>query len=574
MKTCPVCDKDFPDQHHTCPTDGAILLESSELAPGTIVRGKYRIVRKLGQGGMGVVYLAEHTLLGGQTALKFLARELSRDPKFIKRFRNEARAAFQLRHANIVEVSDLDQAEDGSLFIAMEYVNGPSLRAAIDGAHGGMLVGRALAIARGVASGLAAAHSRGTVHRDIKPENILLSCAPGREEQPKVLDFGIASMLEGATVLNGTRGMTQGLLLTPDYAAPEQWRGVSGTQLDGRTDLYALGGILYEMLTGQTPFHAHNMEGWMYQHLQETPRPPSQLKPELADWPGLDALVLHLLAREREQRPASIDELLAELDCVATKSIEPPQPVPAFIPDPIPTPDPDPWPLPEPVAPKSKTALWAVGAALVAAALIGFGFLAMQQPKTMAAVPNLTPPGGSSMAPQAVVIDDATPGAAIHYTLDGTPPSSSSTLYTHSLTNLRSGTVVRAMAVASGYAPSSDVTGVYLNGVGTYEQGKASYDQKQYDQARSSFVQACDGGEMRACEYLGYLYREGLGGPRDAQKARAAYQKACEQDNYTSCAALGVVNQDLGNTSEARTYFQKACTGGVTEGCTLLRGVK
>jgi serine/threonine-protein kinase len=97
MKTCPVCDSGYPDQHITCPTDGAVLLESNELAPGSLVRGKYRIVSKLGQGGMGVVYLAEHILLGGRAALKFLAVELSRNPQFIKRFRNEARAAFQLR---------------------------------------------------------------------------------------------------------------------------------------------------------------------------------------------------------------------------------------------------------------------------------------------------------------------------------------------------------------------------------------------------------------------------------------------------------------------------------------------
>src|SRR5271155_1388664 len=108
MKTCPVCDTPFPDQHATCPTDGAVLIESRELEPGHIVRGKYRIIRKLGQGGMGVVYLAEHSLLGGQAALKFLAVELSRNPQFVKRFRNEARAAYQLRHPNIVEVTDLD----------------------------------------------------------------------------------------------------------------------------------------------------------------------------------------------------------------------------------------------------------------------------------------------------------------------------------------------------------------------------------------------------------------------------------------------------------------------------------
>jgi len=115
MKTCPVCDSDFPDQHNTCPTDGAVLIVSHELAAGSLVRGKYRITRKLGQGGMGVVYQAEHILLGGQVALKFLTTDLGKDPKFIKRFRQEARAAYKLRHPNIVEVTDLDQAEDGSL---------------------------------------------------------------------------------------------------------------------------------------------------------------------------------------------------------------------------------------------------------------------------------------------------------------------------------------------------------------------------------------------------------------------------------------------------------------------------
>jgi len=119
IKTCPVCDTPYPVERTTCPTDGAVLIETHELVPGHIVRGKYKIVRKLGQGGMGVVYLAEHQMLGGQVALKFLATELSRNPQFVKRFRNEARAAYQLRHPNIVEVADLDQDEDGGLFIAM-----------------------------------------------------------------------------------------------------------------------------------------------------------------------------------------------------------------------------------------------------------------------------------------------------------------------------------------------------------------------------------------------------------------------------------------------------------------------
>src|SRR5271170_7280355 len=199
MKTCPVCDTDYTDERATCPTDGAVLIASHELAPGSLVRGKYRIVRKLGQGGMGVVYLAEDTLLGVSVALKFLAGELGKDPKFIKRFRTEARTAYQLRHPNIVDVTNLDQAEDGTLFIAMEFVQGPSLRAALEQAHGPFSIPRSLAIASDIASGLTAAHALGTVHRDIKPENVLLAPLTGGRERPKILDFGIVAVAESVS---------------------------------------------------------------------------------------------------------------------------------------------------------------------------------------------------------------------------------------------------------------------------------------------------------------------------------------------------------------------------------------
>jgi len=276
-----------------------------------MVRGKYLIVRKLGQGGMGVVYEAEHQMLGGHVALKFLAPELSRNPQFVKRFRNEARAAYQLRHPNIVEVTDLDQDEDGSLFIAMEYVNGPSLRMLLREAKVPLPVDRALGIARGIASGLVAAHERGAVHRDIKPENILLSVDAKRRVEAKVLDFGIAAMTENITDLSRTRG----LLLTPEYASPEQWRGTPGNELDGRTDLYALGGCLYEMLIGRTPYRATNPEGWMYQHLNGTIEPISTLRPEVQrDYPGLEPIVMSLLARDRDHR---IPSAIAFLEAIA-----------------------------------------------------------------------------------------------------------------------------------------------------------------------------------------------------------------------------------------------------------------
>ena len=222
MKTCPLCDTAYPNHHSNCDRDGALLIESRELEPGTVIRGKYRIVRLLGRGGMGTVYLAEHILLGRVRALKFISSELSQDPKFLKRFRHEAQAAIGLRHPNIVQVVDLDQAEDGSPYIAMEYVEGPDLRNALAG--GAFPVKRALAIARGVALGLGAAHSKGIIHRDVKPENILLAVGNDVLEIPKLLDFGIASMKESATAISRTRG----LMLTPEYAAPEQWKGDGG----------------------------------------------------------------------------------------------------------------------------------------------------------------------------------------------------------------------------------------------------------------------------------------------------------------------------------------------------------
>ena len=307
MKRCPVCDTGYEDHHTTCGRDGARLIASRELAPGTVVNGKYRIVKLLGRGGMGSVYLAEQILMRRLRALKFLSSELSQEPKFLERFLREAR--IELRHPNVVEVIDLEQAEDGSPYIAMEYVEGIGLREAI--AAGPMPVERAVAIVRGIALGLGAAHAKGIIHRDVKPENIRLSTIEG-VETPKLLDFGIAAMKESSTLLSRTRG----LMLTPEYAAPEQWKGLAPEQLDGRVDFYALGGVFHEMLTGRTGLHSQNTDGWMYQHLHGERIMPSKLRPELAYWSGLDAFVMRMTAREREGRPASVAEVVRELDAV------------------------------------------------------------------------------------------------------------------------------------------------------------------------------------------------------------------------------------------------------------------
>ena len=277
MKVCPQCTTGFPDSHTTCPTHGGYLSEIVDLRPGMMIRNSYRILRKLGEGGMGSVYLAEQTLMEEPRALKFLSRQWSRDEGFTARFRREVRTLRQVRHKNVVDSGDLERAEDDTLFFAMEYVDGPDLRSFLDDAPRPFDVQLALELTRGIALGLGAAHAKGLVHRDIKPENILMA-RNGDCWVPKIADFGIVATRETGI----TRPRTAGTLLTMAYAAPEQWQGMKAAELDGRTDLYALGGVFFEMLTGQTVFDGESYEDWAEQHKNATPRPPA---PCGRNWP-------------------------------------------------------------------------------------------------------------------------------------------------------------------------------------------------------------------------------------------------------------------------------------------------
>jgi serine/threonine-protein kinase len=225
MKHCPQCSTGYPDTLAACPTHGLPLNEIRDLKPGMVIHHSYRIVRKLGQGGMGAVYLAQHTLMDEPRALKFLSAELSQDAAFTARFLREVRTLRQIRHPNVVDCGDLESAEDGSLFFSMEFVDGPDLRAFLCDAPQPFDVPLALDLTRQIAAGLAAAHARGMVHRDIKPENILLA-RDAAGWQPKIADFGIVATKESSSVFTRTGGT----LLTVAYAAPEQWRGTPAAQ--------------------------------------------------------------------------------------------------------------------------------------------------------------------------------------------------------------------------------------------------------------------------------------------------------------------------------------------------------
>jgi beta-lactam-binding protein with PASTA domain/predicted Ser/Thr protein kinase len=266
----------------------------------TLFDGRYRIVRKLGSGGMADVYLAEDEELGRRVAIKILNDRHANDESFVERFRREAKNAASLSHPNIVSIYDRGEAE-GTYYIAMEYLDGRSLKELVV-ARGPLPIGDAIEFTRQVLGALRFAHRKGVVHRDIKPHNVMAD-ADGRL---KVTDFGIARA--------GVSQMTEAgsIIGTAQYLSPEQARGAA---VDQRSDLYSIGIVLYEMLTGTVPFTGESPVEIAMKHLSDTPRPPSLQRPEIP--PDLDMVVLRALAKNPDDRFQTAEEMDAELDRVA-----------------------------------------------------------------------------------------------------------------------------------------------------------------------------------------------------------------------------------------------------------------
>jgi eukaryotic-like serine/threonine-protein kinase len=265
----------------------------------TLFDGRYLIVRKLGAGGMADVYLAEDQELGRRIAIKILNERHANDAQFIERFRREAKNAAALNHPNIVSIYDRGEAAD-TYYIAMEYLDGRTLKELVVG-RGPAPVNVAVEYARQILSALRFAHRHGIVHRDIKPHNVLVD----REGRVKVTDFGIARA--------GTSQMTEAgsIVGTAQYLSPEQARG---TEVDQRSDLYSLGVVLYELLTGQTPFDGDTPVEIAMKHLSATPRPPSQLRHDVPR--DLDMVVMRALAKDPAARYQSAEEMEADLERV------------------------------------------------------------------------------------------------------------------------------------------------------------------------------------------------------------------------------------------------------------------
>ena len=260
--------------------------------------GRYEILSELGQGAMGVVYKAIDPLIERTVAIKTIKLDLSKDElaNFEERFYREAKSAGRLNHPNIVTIYDVGKS-DNSAYMAMEFLEGQLLRALLD-IHTALSIDQIVDIAAQVADGLAYAHENGVVHRDIKPANIMLV----RDGVAKIMDFGIAQMPSGARTLAGT------VMGSPMYMAPEQ---VIGKLVDGRSDLFALGVMLYEMLTGESPFHGDNINTIMYRILNETPIPPKTLAPRIPD--AFNYIIAKALAKEPDARYQNAKELANDL---------------------------------------------------------------------------------------------------------------------------------------------------------------------------------------------------------------------------------------------------------------------
>jgi eukaryotic-like serine/threonine-protein kinase len=270
---------------------------------GREIAGRYRVLAKLGEGGMGAVFRAEQISLKRTIAVKLLRPDVSAAPALLRRFNAEAELVARLSHPNTVNIHDFGQDRDGTLFIAMELIDGRSLRQVIQ-REAPIPVPRALAIAAQIAASLADAHAHAIIHRDLKPDNVMLQDRGRERDVVRVLDFGIAKLRDDTRATHAAMTQQGDMLGTPQYMAPEQIRA---EPIDGRTDLYALGCLLYEMVTARLPHEAQTVLAMLSKHLVEPAVPPSQRRPDLGIPAAVDALILGAMAKDPRARPRTME---------------------------------------------------------------------------------------------------------------------------------------------------------------------------------------------------------------------------------------------------------------------------
>jgi eukaryotic-like serine/threonine-protein kinase len=300
VKICPVCSTEYADDVRFCPNDGQTLRASSPAHDlvGQVVADRYHVLKKLGEGGMGQVYLAEHVKMGRKSAIKVMNPALVHDADAVARFNREAANASRITHPNVCAIYDFGETPEGLIYLAMEFVEGEPLTDLMT-RDGALPVRRAVSIFVQVADALQAAHDLGIVHRDLKPDNIMLTRGREGAAVVKVVDFGIAKAVGGGG--DDSQKVTKtGLVVgTPEFMSPEQ---LSGDRLDGRSDLYSLALVLFKMLTGKLPFEATTVQETMIKRLTDDPMTLAAARPDLRFPPGLQGTLDAALARAPTDR--------------------------------------------------------------------------------------------------------------------------------------------------------------------------------------------------------------------------------------------------------------------------------
>ena len=303
MKICPVCSREYPDEIRFCQDDGTTLRAAAPTTSlvGQVIADRYHVTKKLGEGGMGQVYLAEHVKMGRESAIKVMSPSMMHDPDSVARFKREAANASRISHPNVCAVYDFGETPDGLIYLAMEYVKGEALTDLL-AREGALPVVRASAIFRQTADALQAAHDLGIVHRDLKPDNIMIARGRDGSDQVKVVDFGIAKAVGGDET--GQKVTKTGLVVgTPEFMSPEQ---LSGDRVDGRSDLYSLALVYFRMLTGHLPFQADTVQETMIKRLTDEPAKLSTTRPDLSFPAGLQSVLDTALVRTPGERYQSV----------------------------------------------------------------------------------------------------------------------------------------------------------------------------------------------------------------------------------------------------------------------------
>ncbi|SEU19746.1 serine/threonine-protein kinase [Stigmatella erecta] len=324
---CPSCGADARESSKYCPACGSSLVrtvaEADEYIGKTLAK-KYRVEALIGEGGMGKVYRSRQLVLDKPVVLKVLRQSLLSDERTVARFQREAKAASRLNHPNSISILDFGQAEDGALFIAMEFVPGEDLHQLLV-REWPLPEARVIRLVSQVLSALSDAHGAGVIHRDLKPENIMVEQRRNETDFVKVLDFGIAKITDSSGE-DGPALTRAGFVCgTPEYMSPEQARGAS---LDHRSDLYAVGVLLYQLVTGLLPFESDSAVGFATKHLTEEPPPPSKRRPEARISVGMERLILRALSKDPDDRPANAEAFKAELHALEIRERRRAEPAP------------------------------------------------------------------------------------------------------------------------------------------------------------------------------------------------------------------------------------------------------